>query len=102
MQTIASERVRQELALLVEELRPDVHEEHVLLVVELRDDAVDLRDVKQRLAVMLTERQTEVLKGGSRIHWATAEVLQGPDRLTQPRKPQRRSANGQPELLPAS
>ena len=51
VQVVRPEGVRQEHALLVQELRADVHVEDVLLVVELRDDPVDLGDlVAHRIA----------------------------------------------------
>ena len=44
------------------------------------DDAVDLKDAKARLAAIINERGTEAIDGSGRIHWGTAEILQGPER----------------------
>jgi hypothetical protein len=46
------------------------------------DDGVELKDVKARLSAMITERGTEATgeNGSGRIHWGTAELLQGPER----------------------
>lgn len=48
------------------------------------DDAVETKDVKQRLAALVVERGTEPVGEngtGGRVHWATVEVLQGPERV---------------------
>jgi hypothetical protein len=49
------------------------------------DDVVDLKDVKPRLVGLISAGGTENIgengiTGGGRVHWATVEVLQGPDR----------------------
>src|SRR5436190_13232457 len=44
MEVVGAERIGQEDALVVEKFRPDVEEEDVLLVVQLRDDAIDIDD----------------------------------------------------------
>jgi len=47
------------------------------------DDAVDLKDVKPRLAGLISAAGTETVgeEGGGRVHWGTVEVLQGPERV---------------------
>jgi len=68
------------------------------------DDAVDIKDVKPRLSSIIAAKGTEHLaengEGGGRIHWGTAEVLQGPERIPQ-RKGGKRQP-GQSDLLPGS
>ena len=65
------------------------------------DDAVDMKDVKPRLSAIISAHGTELLgengESGGRIHWGTAEVLQGPDRVPQ-RKSGKRETKGQTEL----
>jgi hypothetical protein len=66
------------------------------------DDAVETQAAKQRLATLVTERGTETIGengAGGRIHWGTAEVLQGPDKVPA-RKSRARSTSptGQTEL----
>ena len=64
------------------------------------DDAVDIKDVKPRLANIIVERGTEAIsEDGGRVHWCTAEVLQGPDRVPQRKSGKRGAAAGQSELL---
>jgi hypothetical protein len=74
----------------------------VLRVTLAVDDAVDIKEVKPRLTAIIGIKGTEHLgengEGGGRIHWGTAEVLQGPDRVPQ-RKTGKRQ-HGQSELLP--
>jgi hypothetical protein len=66
------------------------------------DDVVDIKDVKPRLSSLISAKGTENLgdngdPSGGRIHWGTAEVLQGPDRAPQ-RKAGKRTA-GQSDML---
>ena len=69
------------------------------------DDAVDIKDVKPRLANLIVERGTEAIgedgMSGGRVHWCTAEVLQGPDRIPLRKSGKRggAAATGQSELL---
>jgi hypothetical protein len=54
-----------------------------LRVVIAVDDSVELKDVKQRLHAAIISRETENLEENGelkRIHWGTADVLQGPER----------------------
>jgi len=68
------------------------------------DDAVDIKDVKPRMAALIAAGGTEHIGedgSGARVHWTTCEVLQGPERMP----PQRRSGKRQPgqaDLLPGS
>ena len=57
MEVVGSERVWQEEALVVEELRADVQVEHVLLVVETGDEPVDLGDLVADRIVGKTARK---------------------------------------------
>jgi hypothetical protein len=55
-----------------------------LRVVIAVDDSVELSAVKQRLSAAITSKETESLEESGdlskRIHWGTADVLQGPER----------------------
>ena len=60
MQVVGPERVGQEDALVVQKCPADVHVEDVLLIVEARDDPIDLRDfVPHRIARNATREHTE-------------------------------------------
>lgn len=53
-------------------------------VIVATDDDIELRDVKSRLQGMITAGGTEnIAENGEikRIHWGTADVLQGPERV---------------------
>lgn len=56
-----------------------------LRVVLAIDDNVDLKDVKTRLHTAIITKETENLSETDgelqRIHWGTADVLQGPERV---------------------
>jgi hypothetical protein len=69
-----------------------------LRVILAVDDAVDIKDVKPRLTAIIGIKGTEHLgengEGGGRIHWGTAEVLQGPDRA--PPRSRKRGIAGAP------
>jgi hypothetical protein len=87
--------------------RRQAKEERMTKLIALRvtlavDDAVDIKDVKPRLSSLIAAQGTENLgengESGGRIHWQTAEVLQGPERMPQ-RKGGKRVAVGQSEML---
>jgi hypothetical protein len=68
------------------------------------DDVVDIKDVKPRLAAIISAAATENLgengsASGGRIHWGTAEVLQGPDRVPQRKGGRAARATGQGDIL---
>jgi hypothetical protein len=44
------------------------------------DDAVKIEDLKARLFTVVSDVGTEQV-GEARVHWGTAEVLQGPERV---------------------
>lgn len=56
-----------------------------LRVVLAVDDGIELKDVKTRLHAAIICKETESLDSGNgelkRIHWGTADVLQGPERV---------------------
>jgi hypothetical protein len=89
------------------ELRRRAKEDWMTKLIALRvtlavDDSVDIKDVKPRLSSLIAAQGTENLgengESGGRIHWQTAEVLQGPERMP-PRKAGKRAAVGQSDML---
>lgn len=66
-----------------------------LRVVVAVDDDVSLADIKPHLRKIIAAAGTQDVKDGEdcRVHWATADVLQGPER--QPN----RKARGSPRLV---
>jgi len=42
------------------------------------DDEIDLKELKPRLQAIIADKGTERINEQSRIHWSTADVLQGP------------------------
>lgn len=69
------------------------------------DDDVTLTDIKPRLQELIVAQGTEIMNGeagnGQRIHWGTADIIQGADRMTpQPKRgPAKRPPIDQPALL---
>jgi len=65
------------------------------------DDTVDMKELKPRLAALIAERGTESIDDlGGRVHWGTAEVLQGPERVIRGGRSRRGAAVvAQSELL---
>jgi hypothetical protein len=63
------------------------------------DDVVDIKDVKPRLSALISAAGTENLgengdPSGGRIHWGTAEVLQGPERVAMRKTGKRAAGRG--------
>jgi hypothetical protein len=62
------------------------------------DDVVDIKDVKPRLATLISAAGMETVgenggTSGGRVHWATVEVLQGADRNPARSKGKRAAGN---------
>jgi hypothetical protein len=66
------------------------------------DDAVELKELKPRLAAIIGAAGTETVGEngtGGRVHWGTVELLQGPEHVTMTRRSKRvAAAAGQPAL----
>lgn len=66
-----------------------------LRVTVAADDTVEVKDIKPRLIAIISAAGTEpVGENGinGRVHWVTAEVLQGPDKVNLRRPAAKRAA----------